>query len=114
MIKTATKHGVRLEATHPLSEVKQQLPAIRNIQTKTDVKPETLCDKYGKCIRNIHRIKTLKDATDLATNIPNQHNVIVTVAYATIARLFSFISLSPTLHFTLVDLIFLLYLIYFT
>ena len=39
-------------------------------------------------------------------------DVIVTVAYATIARLFFFISLSPTLHLTLVDLIFLLYLIY--
>ena len=73
MIKIAHKHGVRLEAIHPAEQVKNDLPAIRNIQTKSTVKPDTLCDKFGKCIRDKHNARSLKDVTDLTKNIPVSH-----------------------------------------
>ena len=59
--------------------------------------------KRGLNEQNSSLVYQVSDSTNL---------VIVTVAYATTARLFFFISLSSTLHHTLVDLIFLSYLIY--
>lgn len=73
MIKIAHKHGVRLEAIHPTEQVKNELPAIWNIQTKMTIKPDTLCDKFGKYIRDKHNARSLKDITDLAKNIPVSH-----------------------------------------
>ena len=73
MIRVARKYGVRLEAIHPAQGVKWELPAIRNIQTKGTEKPETLCNKYGKCIRDKHNMKTTGDMMDLAGNLPPQH-----------------------------------------
>ena len=73
MLKVARKYGVRLEANHPTPEVRADLPAIRSVQTKDQEKPDTLCDKYGKCIRDKHRIRTLKDVTNLSNDTPNNH-----------------------------------------
>ena len=73
MLKTAKKYGVRLEAVHPSPETTSVLPAIRNIQTLENEKPDTLCDKFGKCLRNKHRIRTIHDAKSLTDNIPNNH-----------------------------------------
>ena len=56
MIKITHKHGVRLKAIHPAEQVKNELPAIRNIQTKVTVKPNTLCNKHRKCIRDKHNV----------------------------------------------------------
>jgi len=73
MIKVARKYGVRLEAINPTKEVREELPAIRSSQTKEDKKPETLCDKFGKCIRDKHKIRSLKDVAALANDTPRQH-----------------------------------------
>ena len=73
MIKTAKKHGVRLEAIDPAPEVRANLPAIRNTQTKASEKPDTLSDKHGKYLRNTHRIRTLQDVIDLTKTTPNNH-----------------------------------------
>ena len=73
MVKVARKFGVRLEAADPAKSVREELPAIRCSQTKAASKPETLCDKFGKCIRDTHGIKTLEDAALLASDIPRQH-----------------------------------------
>jgi len=73
MVKITRKHGVRLEAIHPSQEVRRELPAIRNAQTKVEEKPDTLSDKLGRCIRDKHGACTLGDVERLATNIPRQH-----------------------------------------
>ncbi|KAF9784733.1 hypothetical protein BJ322DRAFT_984226, partial [Thelephora terrestris] len=73
MIKIAKKYGVKLEAIHPAPEVRAELPAIRSIQTKPLEKPDTLSDKFGKCIRNTHKVRTLQDVSDIATDVPNNH-----------------------------------------
>ena len=73
MLKVARKFGVRLEAIHPSQQVRQELPATRSAQTKTQEKPDTLRDKHGKCIRNKHGARTLGDIESMATNVPNNH-----------------------------------------
>ena len=73
MLKIAKKHGVRLEAIHPAPIILTALPAIRNIQTNPQHKPDTLCDKYGKCIRNKHLVRTVKDMVILAMHTPRNH-----------------------------------------
>jgi len=73
MLKVAKKYGIRLEANHPTPQVRAELPAIRNIQTKEQEKPDTLCDKYGKCIRDKHKIRTLNDVKTLSKDTPNNH-----------------------------------------
>ena len=73
MIKIAKKYGVKLEAVHPAPETRLELPAIRNVHTKTSEKPDTLTDKFGKCIRNTHQVKSLQDITEIANNVPNNH-----------------------------------------
>jgi len=73
MVKTANKHGVRLESIHPEEKLKLELPAIRSSQTSEQNKPDTLSDKHGKCIRNVHKVQSLKDVADLSENLPRQH-----------------------------------------
>ena len=73
MLKIARKHKVRLETLHPSPETRAKLPAIRSIQTKPNEKPDTLCDKYGKCLRNKHHIRSLDDITSIASNVPRNH-----------------------------------------
>jgi len=73
MVRVARKYGVRLEATEPAREVREEILAIRCSQTREDSKPETLCGKFGKCIRTKHGMKNLKDAATLAMGIPRQH-----------------------------------------
>ena len=73
MIKVARKYGVRLEATEATNEVRGELPAIRCSQTKDDTRPETMCDKFGKCIRDKHGMRVLEDVTALATATPREH-----------------------------------------
>lgn len=71
--QSARKHGVRLEAIHPSPEVREELPAIHSIQTKTHEKPDTLCNKFGKCLQNHHKVRTLHNITTLAENTPRDH-----------------------------------------
>ncbi|KAF9790306.1 ribonuclease H-like domain-containing protein [Thelephora terrestris] len=73
MLKIARRHSVHLEAQYPAPEVREILPAIRSSQTKTTEKPDTLCDKHGKCLKNKHGIRSLKDATELSENVPRNH-----------------------------------------
>ena len=73
MLKVAKKYGVNLEAIHPAPIVCSDLPAIRNIQTKPQNKPDNLSDKYGKCIRNKHSVRTIKDIVILSENTPRNH-----------------------------------------
>ena len=73
MIKVAEKYGVRLEAIHPAKEVREELPAIRSSQTSGGNTPDSLCDKYGRCIRNVHGIRSLKDIAAIAEGVPRQH-----------------------------------------
>jgi ribonuclease HI len=73
MLKVAHKYNVKLEAIHPSPEVRADLPAIRNIQTKTDEKPDTLCDKFGKCLRNKHNVRSLEDIAAISENLPQNH-----------------------------------------
>ena len=73
MVKIAKKHRVRLEALHPSLEVRAKLSAIHNIQTRADAKPDTLNNKYGKCLKKNHGIHTLGHVKILASDIPNNH-----------------------------------------
>ena len=73
MLKVAKKYNVRLEAIDPAPEVRADLPAIRNVQTKPTEKPDTLSDKHGKCIRNTHHARTLQDIANISENTPNNH-----------------------------------------
>jgi ribonuclease HI len=73
MIKIAKKYGVRLEATHPTQEVRTNLPAIRSNQTNPGTKPDTLCDKPGKCLRSKHKIQSLQDVLNISSDIPRNH-----------------------------------------
>lgn len=73
MLKVARKYNVKLEAIHPTPEVNAKLPAIRNIQTMADEKPDKMCDKFGKCLRNKHKVRTLQDITDITENVPRNH-----------------------------------------
>jgi len=73
MLRVARKYGVRLEAIHPVRESKEELPAARSSQTKALERLETLCDKYGKCLRNSHGIRTMADVAKIAEDIPRQH-----------------------------------------
>ena len=59
MVKIAKKHRVTLEALHPSPEVRAELSATHNIQTRADAKPDTLNDKYGKCLKKNYSIYTL-------------------------------------------------------
>lgn len=73
MLKVGKKYGVRLEAINPELEARAKMPAIRNIQTKELDKPNTLNDKYGKCIRDKHEARSLKEITALSENVPRNH-----------------------------------------
>jgi hypothetical protein len=73
MVKVARKHRVRLEAVHPDREARLELPAIRSALTKREGKPETLSDKQGKCIRDVHGVRDLRDVAAIAMNLPAQH-----------------------------------------
>jgi ribonuclease HI len=73
MLKIGKKHGVRLEAINPTVVVREEMPAIRHNQTNDGERPDILNDKYGKCIRDKHNVRTLKDITDIAENTPRDH-----------------------------------------
>ena len=73
MVKVTRKYGVRLKAVHPAQGVTHSLPAIWNVQTKQTEQPDTLCNKYGKCIRDKHNMKTMGDIAILAENLPLRH-----------------------------------------
>ena len=73
MVKTAEKYGVQLEAITPDEKTCAKLPAIRSKQMKQPIKPDTLCDKLGKCLRTKHNVRDLGDAARISVNIPRQH-----------------------------------------
>ena len=73
LVKTAKKYGVRLEAITPDRQTRELLPATRCKQTKEPNKPDTLCDKLGKCLRNKHNVRNLGDAARISENVPRQH-----------------------------------------
>ena len=73
MIKVGKKHGVRLEAIHPTPEVRAEMPAIWHNQTKVLEKPDILGDKHGKCIRDKHKVRTLRDIMEISENVPRNH-----------------------------------------
>ncbi|KAF9783392.1 hypothetical protein BJ322DRAFT_1008493, partial [Thelephora terrestris] len=72
MLKVAKEFNVRLGATNPTNEVKEELPIWYHAKSNPTTR-KLYKTKEAKCLRQRHHIKLVRDATTYLANIDGRH-----------------------------------------